>query len=77
MLEFNLQMCNQINGLIKNYICSGIVFGNMAKMRWNSLILFLKQSNFNILGLQAQTEVLFAKLIIKSVKDTKIHKNKG
>jgi hypothetical protein len=49
----------------------------MAKMRWDSLILFWKQSNFNVLSLQAQTKILFAKLLIKGVKDMKIHKNKG
>jgi len=60
-------MCDQIRGLIRNFIWGGKEAPARAKVRWDTLTLPTSQGGLGITDPKAQSEALLAKLFIKGL----------
>jgi hypothetical protein len=61
----NSRMCNQMKGMVRNFIWGGKASNTRAKVKWDSLILSLFSGGLGIIDPKAQSEALFAKLLVK------------
>jgi len=60
-------MCDQIRGLIRNFIWGGKEALVRAKVRWDTLTLPTSQGGFDVTDPKAQSEALLAKLFIRGL----------
>jgi hypothetical protein len=60
-------MCNQIRGVVRNFIWGGKASNTRAKVKWDSLTLPLSSGGLGIIDPKAQFETLLAKLLMKSL----------
>jgi hypothetical protein len=58
-------MCDQIRGVVRNFIWGGNASNTRAKVKWDSLTLPLSSSGLGIINPKAQSEVLLAKLLVR------------
>jgi len=63
----NLRMCNQIRGVVPNFIWGGKVSNTRAKVKWDSLTLPLSNGGLGIIDPKAQSEALLAKLLVRGL----------
>ncbi len=61
------KMCDQIRGLIRNFIWGGKEALARAKVRWDTLMLPTSQGGINVTDPKAQSEALLAKLFIRGL----------
>jgi hypothetical protein len=61
----NPRMCNQIRGMVRNFIWGGKASNTRAKVKWGSLTLPLSSGGLGIIDPKAQSEALFAKLLVR------------
>jgi hypothetical protein len=60
-------MCNQIRGVVQNFIWGGKAFNTRAKVKWDSLTLPLSSGDLGIIDPKAQSEALLAKLFVRGL----------
>ncbi len=60
-------MCNQIRGIVRNFIWSGKASNARAKVKWETLVLPTAQGGLGIIDPKAQSEALLAKLFIRGL----------
>jgi hypothetical protein len=63
----NMRMCNQIRGVVRNFIWGGKVSNTRAKVKWDSLTLPLFSGGLGIIDPKAQSEALLAKLLVRGL----------
>jgi hypothetical protein len=63
----NPRMCNQIRGVVRNFIWGGKASNTRAKVKWDSFTLPLSSDDLGIINPKAQSEVLLAKLLVKGL----------
>jgi hypothetical protein len=63
----NLKMCNQIRGMVRNFIWGGKASDTWAKVKWDFLTLPLSSGGLRIINPKAQSETLLAKLLMKGL----------
>jgi hypothetical protein len=63
----NMRMCNQIRGVVRNFIWRGKVSNIRAKVKWDSLTLPLSSGGLRIIDPKAQFEALLAKLLVRGL----------
>jgi hypothetical protein len=61
----NPKMCNQVRGVVRNFIWSGKATNARAKVKWETLVLLTSQGGLRIIDLKTQSEALLAKLLIR------------
>jgi hypothetical protein len=61
----NPKMCNQIRGVVRNFIWGGKASNTRAKVKWDSFTLTLFSDGLGIINSKAQSETLLAKLLVK------------
>jgi hypothetical protein len=61
----NLRMCNQIKGVVQNFIWGGKASNTRAKVKWDSLTLPVSSGGLKIIDPKAQSEALLAKLLVR------------
>jgi hypothetical protein len=60
-------MCNQIRGIVRNFIWSGKASNARAKVKWETLTLPTSQGGLGIIDPKAQSEALLAKLLVRGL----------
>jgi hypothetical protein len=60
-------MCNQIRGVIQNFIWGGKAIRYRAKVKWDSFILPSSSRGLGIINPKAQLEALLTKLLVKGL----------
>jgi len=63
----NPKMCDQIRGLIRNFIWRGKEAPARAKVRWDTLTLPTSQRGLDVTNPKVQLEALLAKLFIRGL----------
>ncbi len=63
----NPTMCNQIRGIVRNFIWSGKASNARAKVKWETLTLPTSQGGLGIIDPKAQSEALLAKLLVRGL----------
>jgi hypothetical protein len=63
----NPRLCNQIRRVVRNFIWGGKASNTWAKVKWDSLTLPLFNGGLRIIDPKAQSEALFAKLLVKGL----------
>ncbi len=63
----NPAMCNQIRGIVRNFIWSEKASNARAKVKWETLVLPTDQGGLGIIDPKAQSEALLAKLFVKGL----------
>jgi hypothetical protein len=63
----NPKMCNQIKGVIRNFIWGGKVIKTQAKVKRDSLTLPFSNKGLGIINPKAQSEALLAKLLVRGL----------
>jgi hypothetical protein len=63
----NPTMCNQIRGIVRNFIWSGKASNAKAKVKWETLTLPTSQGGLGIIDPKAQSEALLAKLLVRGL----------
>jgi hypothetical protein len=63
----NSKMCNQIRGVVRNFIWGGKAFNTRAKVKWDFLTLPLSSGSLKIINPKAQSEALLAKLLMRGL----------
>jgi hypothetical protein len=63
----NPRMCNQIRGVVHNFIWGSKVSKTRAKVKWDSLMLPLSCGSLGIIDPKAQSKALFAKLLVQGL----------
>ncbi len=63
----NPRMCNQIRGVVRNFIWGGKASNTWAKVKWDSLTLPLSSGGLRIIDPKAQSEALLAKLLVRGL----------
>ncbi len=58
-------MCNQIRGVVRNFIWGGKASNTRAKVKWDSFTFLLSSDGIGIIDPKAQFEALLAKLLVK------------
>jgi hypothetical protein len=60
----NPRMCNQVKGVVRNFIWGSKVSKTWAKVKWDSLMLPLSCGDLGIIDPKVQSEALLTKLLI-------------
>jgi hypothetical protein len=60
-------MCNQIRGVVRNFIWGGKASNTRAKVKWDYLTLPLFSSGLGIIDPKAQSEALLAKFLVRGL----------
>jgi hypothetical protein len=60
-------MCNQIKGVIRNFIWGGKAIRTRAKVKWDSLVLPSSNGGLGIIDPKAQSKALLAKLLVRGL----------
>jgi hypothetical protein len=60
-------MCNQIKGVVQNFIWGGKASNTRAKVKWDSLTFPLFSDGLRIIVPKAQSEAFFAKLLVRGL----------
>jgi hypothetical protein len=63
----NPRMCNQIKGVVCNFIWGGKATNTLPKVKWDFLTLPLSNIDLGIIDPKAQSEALFAKLLMRGL----------
>jgi len=63
----NPKMCNQIRGVIQNFIWGGKAIRTREKVKWDSLTFTFLSKGLGIINPKAQSEALFAKLLVRGL----------
>jgi hypothetical protein len=63
----NPRMCNQIRGVVRNFIWGGKASNTQAKVKWDSLTLPLSSDGLGIINPKAQSKAFLAKLLVKGL----------
>jgi len=63
----NPRMCNQVRGVVRNFIWSGKAATARAKVKWETLVLLISQGGLGIIDPKAQSEALLAKLLVRGL----------
>ncbi len=63
----NPRMCNQVRGVVRNFIWIGKATNARVKVKWETLVLPTSQGGFGIIDPKTQSEALFAKLLIRGL----------
>jgi hypothetical protein len=61
----NSRMCNQIRGVVRNFISGGKASNTRAKIKWDSFTLPLSSSGLGIINPKAQSKALLTKLLVR------------
>jgi hypothetical protein len=59
--------CDQMRGLVNNYIWGGKLEGTHAKVKWDMITLLVCKGGLKIIDPQTQVEALLVKLIVKGL----------
>jgi hypothetical protein len=65
--NLNPRMCNQIRGVVQNFIWGGKVIRTRAKVKWDSLTLPSSNRGLGIIDLKVQLEAFLAKLLVRGL----------
>jgi hypothetical protein len=60
-------MCNQIKGVVKNFIWGGKASKTWAKVKWDTLTLPPFDDSLGIIDPKTQSEALLAKLLVQGL----------
>jgi hypothetical protein len=60
-------MCNQIRGMVRNFILGGKASNTWAKVKWDSLTFPLSGDGLGIIDPKAQSQALLAKLLVRGL----------
>ncbi len=63
----NPRMCNQMRGVVRNFIWGGKASNTRAKVKWDFLTLPLSRSGLGIIDPKAQSKTLLAKLLVRGL----------
>jgi len=63
----NPRMCNQLRGVVKNFIWGGKAMPACAKVKWDTLALSPSHGGLGIIDPKTQSETLLAKLLVRSL----------
>jgi hypothetical protein len=63
----NPKMCNQIRGVVRNFIWGGKASNTQAKVKWDSLTLPLSSGGLGIIEPNTQSEALLAKRLSRGL----------
>jgi hypothetical protein len=63
----NPKMCNQIRGVIQNFIWAGKAIRTREKVKWDSLTFTFLSRGLGIINPKAQSKALFAKLLVRGL----------
>jgi hypothetical protein len=61
-------MCNQIRGIVRNFIWSGKASNARAKVKWETLVLPTAHGGLGIIDPKAQSKALLAKLFVRGLE---------
>ncbi len=67
MLEPYVRMCDQMKGLVNNYIWGGKLKGTHMKVKWDMITFLVCKRGLEIIDPQTQVEALLEILIIKGL----------
>jgi len=65
--NLNPKMCNQVRGVVRNFIWGGKASNARAKVKWNTLALPTTKGGLRIIDPKTQLEALLAKLLIRGL----------
>ncbi len=63
----NPSMCNQVRGVVRNFIWGGKVALTRAKVKWDTLTLPITKGGLGIIDPKSQSEALFAKFLVRGL----------
>ncbi len=63
----NPMMCNQVRGVVRNFIWGGKATNAKGKVKWDTLSLPTTKGGLGIIDPKTQSEALLAKLLIKGL----------
>jgi hypothetical protein len=63
----NPRMCNQVRGVVRNFIWSGKAANARVKVKWETLVLPIPQGGLRIIDPKTQSEALLAKLLVRGL----------
>jgi hypothetical protein len=69
-------MCNQIRGVVRNFIWGGKATSVRAKVKWDSLTLPIPNGGLGIIDPKAQSEALLTKLLVRGLAPGESHGKK-
>ncbi len=63
----NPRMCNQVRGVIRNFIWGGKEAPTCAKVKWDTLAFPTAQGGLGVTDPKSQSEVLLAKILVRGL----------